>query len=300
MAARVVRTEAPAKINWTLEVLGRREDGYHEVRTVMQTVTLADTLAFREAAEVTLDVEGPHVAREDDLVLAAARAMSGLSARAAGVAARLMKRIPPGTGLGGGSSDAAATLRALDVLWKLGLPREAMLEQAARIGSDAPFFIYGGTALASGRGEQVRPLPDVSQTWLVLVVPPMRMADKTRRMYEALSNGDYTDGSRTEALARELEAMGTVTEEALFNVFDRVAFEAFKGLEAFRRAMLDAGAGGVHVAGAGPALFCLTAGEREARAICHRLIAGGRDAYAVRTMTATEATRVWRSSKPPG
>jgi 4-diphosphocytidyl-2-C-methyl-D-erythritol kinase len=300
VVAEVVRTEAPAKINWTLEVLGRRDDGYHEVRSVMQTVTLSDTLTFREAERVTLDVEGPHAAGEDDLVLAAARAMRGLAARDTGVGVRLTKRIPPGTGLGGGSSDAAATLRALAALWELDLPREAVLEQAARIGSDAPFFVYGGTAVAAGRGELVRPLPDVRQTWLVLVVPPVRMTDKTRRMYGALDSADFTDGSRTEALARALQTAGAVGEHALFNVFERAAFETFEGLDAFRRAMLDAGARGVHVAGAGPALFCLTAGEREARAISRRLIAGGCDAYAVRTMTAAEATRVWRRPEAPG
>ncbi len=103
-------------------------------------------------------------------------------------------------GLGGGSSDAAAALRGLDELWRLGRGDARLAEMGTEIGSDVAFFVHGGTALAEGRGERVTPLPDISPVWLVLLVPHFRLPAKTRRMYDALTPADFSDGSRTEAL----------------------------------------------------------------------------------------------------
>lgn len=292
----MITTVAPAKVNWTLEVLGRRPDGYHEVRTVLQTIDLHDELSFEHAPEISLQVAGRKRVSDDDLVLRAARAYAARAATGgAGVAVRMQKRVPAGAGLGGGSSDAAATLRALQALWEPGLAQEQLVEVAASLGSDVPFFLQGGTALAAGRGERVTALPDAPAAWLVLVVPAARMARKTARMYAALEARDFTDGSRSAALAEALRGGGQVEEGRLFNAFERAAFAMFPELTTLREWMLDAGARGVHLCGAGPALFALASGEPEARAVRARMNRArrGERVHVVRTVTAQEATLAW-------
>jgi 4-diphosphocytidyl-2-C-methyl-D-erythritol kinase len=287
---------APAKINWTLEVLGRPDHyrGYHEVRTVLQAIDLCDILEFGPGEGVRLEVEGPHEASEDDLVLRAAALLDGGGGRGARI--RLTKRIPVAAGLGGGSSDAAATLRGLNELWRLGLSGERLAEMAAGLGSDVPFFLAGGTALAEGRGERVTPLPDAPQAWLVLLAPPIAPADKTRRMYAALKPSEFSDGSRTAALVAAIREGRSVADGGLYNVFERAAYAAFAGLEAYREALLTAGAQRVHLAGAGPALFSVAEDEAAARAMLSRLRVGGGEgsygqAFAARTLTAAESLR---------
>jgi 4-diphosphocytidyl-2-C-methyl-D-erythritol kinase len=291
-----MRLYAPAKINWTLEVLGRPpEADYHEVRTVIQTVEPCDALDVAPADGLEMEVEGVLEPLEDDLVLRAAALLGGGGGGGASIC--LSKRIPLAAGLGGGSSDAAATLRALNELWRLGYADAQLAGMGAGIGSDVAFFVYGGTALAEGRGERVTPLPDVPPTWLVLVVPPFRLPEKTRRMYSALTLADFTDGSRTEALLRRLRQGRPIADEGLYNAFERAAYDVFEGLHAYRDALLAAGARRVHLAGSGPALFALGPEEEAARAVYDRLRppagqAAGRApvwAQVVRTLTAAEA-----------
>ena len=156
----VIRLQAPAKINLTLEVLGRRADGYHEVRTVLAAVDIADELELSEADGLALTVEPEGaVPVEDNLVLRAAALLRDAAPAGAGAAIVLHKRIPVAGGLGGGSSDAAAALLGLRRLWDLDLSDRTLAELAALLGADVPFFLRGGTALAAGRGEQLTVLP---------------------------------------------------------------------------------------------------------------------------------------------
>jgi 4-diphosphocytidyl-2-C-methyl-D-erythritol kinase len=280
-----MRAKAPAKINWTLEVLGRRPDGYHEVRTVLQTIALWDELEFSPGQGLSLRCEGPHEAREDDLVLRAARCLG----QEGGLSIVLRKRIPPGVGLGGGSSDAAATLRALRRLLSLPLSEAELLERAAGLGSDVPFFLHGGTALASGRGERVSPLPDAPRVWLVLVVPPLTLPGKTARMYGSLSPATYSDGSFTERFLERLGEQGLVDENYMHNAFEAVAYALFPDLALYRAALLRAGARRVHLAGSGPALFALATSEEEARAVHLRLELPAGQALVTHTVGRAEA-----------
>jgi 4-diphosphocytidyl-2-C-methyl-D-erythritol kinase len=282
-----MRLYAPAKINWTLEVLGRRDDGYHEVRTIIQTVEPCDALELGPADGLVLEVEGAHEPSQGDLVLRGAAVLGG--GQAGGARIRLSKRVPVAAGLGGGSSDAAAALHGLNELWRLGYGDARLAEIGAEIGSDVAFFVYGGTALAEGRGERITPLSDVPTVWLVLLMPPLRLPEKTRRMYNALTPADFTDGSGTEALLRRLRQGLPVVDEGLYNAFQRVAYEVFEGLEAYRDALLAAGARRVHLAGSGPALFALGPDEGTARAVHDRLRPPGGQALVVRTLTAAEA-----------
>jgi 4-diphosphocytidyl-2-C-methyl-D-erythritol kinase len=290
----VIHTVAPAKINWTLEVLGKRDDGYHEVRTVLQTIELHDELSFEAAEDFDYEVKGPYQPTQDDTVLRAA-SLFAVEHEVGGVHIRLDKRVPVASGLGGGSSDAAATLRAMIRLSGAGLSDDQLAAFAGAIGSDVAFFVRGGTALGEGRGEQIRPLPDAREAWLVLVVPAIAMENKTRTMYGALTPGDFWDGSRTAALAARIESGEPIEDSMLCNAFERAAYEKFDGLAGFRDWMLEAGARSVHLSGAGPALFALASGEPEARAIRGRMNRArrGERVYVVRTIPASEATLLW-------
>jgi 4-diphosphocytidyl-2-C-methyl-D-erythritol kinase len=288
----VIHTVAPAKINWTLEVLGKRDDGYHEVRTVLQTIELHDELSFEAGEEFDYQVKGQYQPDEHDLVLRAASLLA-VEHGVSGVSVTLDKKIPVASGLGGGSSDAAAALRAMARLF--GARDELVRALAEGIGSDVAFFLQGGTALGEGRGEQITPLPDAREAWLVLVVPALRLENKTAAMYSALQPGDFSDGSRTAALVEHIKAGGVIEDGMLYNVFERAAYEMFDGLGGFRDWMLEAGARSVHLSGAGPALFAVASGEPEARAIRARMNRArrGERVYVVRTVPASEATLVW-------
>ncbi len=282
-----MRLRASAKINWTLEVLGRRGDGYHEVRTIVQTVEPCDTLEVTPGDRLELEGEGAHQPSQDDLILRAA-ALLGRGGEA-GAHIRLSKRVPVAAGLGGGSSDAAAALRGLNELWRLDCDDARLAGMGAEIGSDVAFFISGGTALAEGRGERVTPLPDIPSVWLVLLVPPLSLPDKTKRMYAALTPADFTDGARTDDLLRRRHRGLPIADSDLYNAFQRVAYAVFEELSVYRDALMAAGARRVHLAGSGPTLFALGPDEAAARAMHERLHLPAAQALVVRTLTAAEA-----------
>ena len=258
-----VSLAAPAKINLTLEVLRRRDDGYHEVRSVMQTVELADRVILTPADSLSLTLSGDAQALageppETNLAWRAAELLRDARHVRAGAAIEIEKRIPVAAGLGGGSSDAAATLRGLRELWELDVSDDELRALGAQAGSDVPFFIEGGAALVSGRGEQVAPLPEPPAFGIVLAWPERAPAsEKTARMYAALGAGRYGDGSRSEALAARLRAGEPVRDGDLENVFEAVLgdVDAEAG-EAFARAG-GLGFGRPHLCGAGPAFFIL-------------------------------------------
>jgi 4-diphosphocytidyl-2-C-methyl-D-erythritol kinase len=183
----------------------------------------------------------------------------------------------------------------LDHAHNLGLREDTLTEVAAGLGSDVPFFLRGGTALGEGHGERITPLPDAPPAWIILVVPPFSLPEKTRRMYAALIPDDFTDGARTQALADHLLAGGAVEDAFICNAFERAAYEAFPGLAGYREWILEAGVRSVHLAGAGPALFALASGEPEARAVRARMNRArrGERVHVLRTVTSAEATLMW-------
>jgi len=198
----MVHVKAHAKINLSLEVLGRRSDGFHELVSVMQEVSLADDLDIEPASEINFACHTECGPLEDNLVVRAARLLQTDGQSQGGAAIQLVKKIPVGAGLGGGSSDAAATLIALNSLWSLNLSYASLSALAARLGSDVPFFLTGGTALIEGRGERVTALPDPPGVWYVLVNPGIHVS--TARVFAALETSEWCTGEHTRLMAHSL------------------------------------------------------------------------------------------------
>ena len=246
---------AYAKVNLTLEVLGRRPDGYHEIVSVMQTVDLHDVLELTPADGVTLECDRPGLGTPDNLALRAAAALRTVSGVRDGVHIELRKAIPVAAGLGGGSSDAAAALLGLSRLWGLGMSVGDLTPLAASLGSDVPFFLRGGTAMVQGRGERVRPLPGINLQWLLIVTPAMEVPNKTASLYSALPPSSYTAGHLTRKLEARIRGGGDVPPQLLFNTFDDVAEEAYPGIREYLDTLYALGAREVHLTGSGPSLF---------------------------------------------
>jgi len=294
-----LKVHAYAKVNLTLEVLGRRTDGYHEVRTVLQTIDLADTLHVTPGDRISLRCSDSELDGPDNLACRAAEALRQETGESRGADIRLEKRIPVGMGLGGGSADAAATLVALSRMWGLGWDNGHLLDIASTLGADIPFLLTGGTALGTGRGDQVEALPPLPPRWMVLACQPdpypgnqRNPAPKTARLYSMITRCDYTDGNRTAALVASLRAGGD-TEALLYNAFERVAPVAFDGLTEAWTALREAavpyagkqsGPGGPHLSGTGPAIYTFVPSKPEGEDVVSTLKSKGVKAYLVSTI----------------
>lgn len=280
---------APAKVNLTLEVLAKRRDGFHEIRSVVQTIDLCDRLHFQPGDRVEFRCSEPNWVSGESLMSRAADLLCQRAGCSKGAIVTLKKRIPLISGLGGDSSNAAATLRGLNQLWGMGLSQRELLGLAEELGFDVPFFFYGGTALLEGRGEVVTPLEPFPHMWLVLVLPPVpRMPGKTGRLYGCISAEHYTDGEATKRLVSQLSKGGGVVSAMLFNVFDQVARDYFDGLSVYRDQFLKSGAQEIHLAGSGPVLFTLTGDETRAERIYGDLKRQKLESYLTHTLAAME------------
>ncbi len=280
----MLECRAYAKINLSLEVLGRRRDGYHDVLTILQTIDLYDTLTFEPAPELTLTCNVAALESEQNLILRAAGLLQRATGRKEGARIHLEKGIPIAAGLGGGSSDAATTLVALSQVWGLHMTEANLQNLAAVLGSDVPFFLVGGTALAAGRGERLTPLPALPEHWIVLVRPRLEIPDKTGLMYANLTRREYTSGSVTQHMARAIQEGRTLEPGLIFNAFEWVAFRLFELVDHTRQQVVDAGADHVRLCGSGPSLFALYTQEAPARDLCERLQAEGLEVYLTRTV----------------
>jgi len=279
---------APAKLNLTLDVLGRREDGYHEMNMVMQSVSLAD--------ELTLTVEpGEGVALSTNLGflpldgrnLAAAAALRLREATGADwgrLTIELTKRVPVCAGLAGGSSDAAAVLRGLNQLCGLGLRPEELAEIGERVGSDVPYCVLGGTALARGRGEVITPLPALPACWAVLAKPgfPVPTPELFARLDEKRTRCHPDTAGVLKAL-EEKDLPGVARR--MFNIFEEVLPPRRRSrVEELKGELLRCGALGASMSGTGPTVFGLFAGEAEARAAEEALKGLCREVFLARTL----------------
>jgi len=276
--------KAPAKINLTLEVLGERPDGFHEIRSVIQTINLYDSLRFRSNRGLRFSCDNPDFIMEESLVSRAAAMLQEAGGSSKGATIDIKKRIPLVAGLGGDSSDAAAVLSQLNKLWKLRLSPFELVELASKLGSDVPFFIYGGTVLVEGRGEKLKALPPLPKRWVVLLVPPFsRVKGKTTKLYASLKPSHYTGGQITEKLVKALNDRRGLKPLMLFNTFENVAFELFPKLKLYRDHFIKLGAYNVHLAGSGPALFAMLDDKMQAENLYARCEQQGLDCYLAET-----------------
>ncbi len=276
-----MKLKAFAKINLTLEVLGRRADGYHDIATVLQTIDLADEISVEAADEVTVLYDPPLIPAEDDLVARAARLLGEQTGHQGGARIEVRKTIPVAAGLGGGSSDAGATLHALNQLWGLGLDLPTLASMGAALGSDIPFFVYGGTAQAEGRGERVTPLPDLRPTRFILFRPALTIPDKTRMLYGLMKPPLFTNGSVTSRVAETVRSGSPLRDRDLFNAFHRVAGDAFDDMPSYEARAVAAAERPVHLCGSGPCVFGLAASDEDGRRAVERAAAQGLDASVV-------------------
>ncbi len=250
---RTARVRACAKLNLGLRVLYKRPDGYHELRTVFQTISLADRLeiSFSPARSTRIEMLGtPDI--PDNLAERAARLLLEAAAKHGHVRLQLTKNIPSGAGLGGGSSDAAAVLLALPVLSGIRLPMEHLTALATQLGSDVPFFLYGGTALGLGRGEELYPLPDQPAEQALLIAPAVHSstADAYRDLSATLKNVPLQ--AKLDSFQRG--AWGD-SKSSLINDFEAVVLARYPELAGIRERLRRAGASRVSMTGSGSAIF---------------------------------------------
>lgn len=266
---------APAKINLTLEILGKRKDGYHEIRSVMQTVDLCDMLTFWDNDWIHIIPEYGSLPGQDplmeadrynymekNLVYRAALSLKEKTGYKGGALIQLKKNIPSSAGLGGGSSDAAAALKGLNRLWKLGLTNSELIDIGSKIGSDIAFFIHGGTCLIEGRGEIVKPIDPLPPRWVLIILIPLKMAQKTKKLYSYIDSSYYSEGKKTSLLCHLIDTRRKngysseyIIDDYIFNVFEKVYNNGYEEFRAWKEHVGGLKIEDLNLAGSGPAVF---------------------------------------------
>lgn len=249
-------SKSPAKINLVLEIMGKRSDGYHEIRTIYQSINFFDTLTFENlkkdieiysnSSEISLD--------EKNLAFKGARILKEFAKVKKGIKITIKKKIPIMGGLGGGSSNGAVTIFALNKIWGLNLSHSTLLFLSSKLGSDAPFFLMGGTALGVGRGEEVYPLKDIPKRKLILFFPKDKV--DTSIAYKKIDRvlTENKSSFKISEVAFKLEA-GFLRSEDLFNRFEEVVFEDSEKIKTLRDKVKMISGKRVHLSGSGSTLF---------------------------------------------
>jgi 4-diphosphocytidyl-2-C-methyl-D-erythritol kinase len=270
--------KAPAKINWFLKVLGLRDDGFHEIRSLIQKVTLYDRLTFKPADTLSIATD-TQIPLEDNLIYKAAVLLQKKCGIDAGAVIGLDKNIPMGAGLGGGSSDAAAALLGLNELWALGLATEELLSLAEQLGSDVPFFLYGPISFISGRGENITPRNALKTTSILLVKPSFDISTAwAYKKFSHMRSVDISDAGETssaiyydndleltkkagkvnniEHFIRNIERAepGDITDDA-YNDLEFVVIERFPVIAEIKERLREQGAGFALMSGSGSTVF---------------------------------------------
>lgn len=259
-----MRFLSPAKVNLRLEILGKRPDGYHEIRSLMLRISLFDELEILPAGEeIRLTAEGEEVPQgPENLACRAALLLTRAAGIRAGLEIRLKKRIPVAAGLGGGSSNAAAVLAGVNELLQLGWPRERLLDLGARIGADVPFFLDASPAIARGIGEKLTAVEMPFPLWFLLLVPPLRIS--TAWAYAAF-DGLPEEAREADRLGARLASSGDLLP-LLKNDLERVALPRYPELKGMKEELARRGACGALMSGSGPVVFGLFTQESAAEA----------------------------------
>jgi 4-diphosphocytidyl-2-C-methyl-D-erythritol kinase len=262
---RRARVRALAKINLDLRVLGKRSDGYHELRTVFQTISLADTLeiAYQPGRRTSIEVDDP-LEIPGNLVLKAAEVAMAEMGAGGQLTINLRKRIPIGAGLGGGSSDAAAVLLTLPVLVAREIPLPRLLDIGVKLGSDVPFFLLGGAAVGIGRGAELFPLPDTTPGTTGLLVAPELLVS-TAEAYRRLSPRLTIKSQENKIVSFQSFVWDRGVPENACNDFEEIVFEQHRRLARLKKQLSNAGAQPALMTGSGSAIFGLFSDRDAAR-----------------------------------
>jgi len=259
---------APAKINVRLEIIGKREDGFHEIRSIMGAVGLYDTISLsKTSAGITLTSNSREMPLDNkNLAFRAASVLMETANVSAGVRIHLEKHIPIAAGLGGGSSDAAATMKGMNELYGLKFSPSQLVELGVKIGADVPFFFSKGPALATGIGEKLFPIELSPPFWVLLVTPPIPVST-------AWAYGQFKSQPQDNAFTFSAKIdLFKVGKEILYNDFERVVIPHFPEIAKIKKALENLGAWGVLMSGSGPTVFGLFFDEAEARSAEIKLI----------------------------
>ncbi|HEY0459083.1 MAG TPA: 4-(cytidine 5'-diphospho)-2-C-methyl-D-erythritol kinase [Pyrinomonadaceae bacterium] len=247
-----------AKINWLLRILGKREDGFHELCTIFQTVSLFDEITFEPGESVTLNCADEMIpSDESNLIVQAALLLQKEFDVKAGAKIHLEKRIPAPGGLGGGSSNAAIALVGLATLWDLEIGFEKLVEIGARLGSDVPFFLYGGTALGTGRGEEIFPLQDLDEKLLLIATPPVNVS--TADAFARTGAPRLTNETSKSILkiCQNEAARFNPRQRELSNDFEESIFGTDPEIARVKERLLSLGAKQAILSGSGASVFAL-------------------------------------------
>lgn len=258
---------AKAKVNLTLDILGKRDDGYHEVEMIMQSIDLADIVTLEDAENIIVETDLAELADDrTNLAYRAAELLRDTYGKGRGAHIRIEKKIPLAAGLAGGSSDAAAVLLGLNELWKLGLDIDKLTALGARLGSDVPFCMIGGTMLAKGRGEVLARVPSLGEYPLVLVKPPLGVS--TAAAYGGYRAENVETHPTADRMIRAIES-GNITRvyEAMGNVLETVTIPLRPEIDEIKRALVEAGADKAMMSGSGPTVFAFAKSAQDAKRI---------------------------------
>lgn len=281
----VLFEKAPAKINLSLDVLGKRDDGYHEVEMIMTTIDLSDRIELYPLKNdnIIVSLESRYVPNDErNLAFKAASAFKSMYNITDGVHIKIEKNIPVSAGLGGGSSDAAAVLRGLNRLWALNLPVEELAALGATIGSDVPFCVYNTTALAKGRGERIKRLPAPPSCWVILAKPDIGVS--TRTIFQRLNTTTISHPNTNEMITA-LEAKSfTGMCNNMGNVLESVTLNLHPQVQQIKEMMQRAGAGGVLMSGSGPTIYGLVEQQGKAQRVYNGLRGFCQEVYIVRML----------------
>ncbi|PFB80602.1 4-(cytidine 5'-diphospho)-2-C-methyl-D-erythritol kinase [Bacillus anthracis] len=277
--------KAPAKINLSLDVLGKRQDGYHEVKMIMTTIDLADRLELMELAEDRIEILSHNRYVPDDqrnLAYQAARLLKEKFNVKKGVSITIEKTIPVAAGLAGGSSDAAATLRGLNKLWNLGLTIDQLAELGAEIGSDVSFCVYGGTAIATGRGEKIEHIKTPPSCWVILAKPHIGVSTADVYGNLKLNRVTHPDVDKMVDVINAGDYKGIC--DTVGNVLEDVTFAMHPEVARIKAQMKRFGADAVLMSGSGPTVFGLVHHDSRMHRIYNGLKGFCEQVYAVRLL----------------
>lgn len=275
---------AYAKINLTLDVLGRRRDGYHEVDMVMQTIDLSDLVWMEDVpgGSIVLESNVSHIPRDNrNLAYAAAERLMKHTGHHVGLRIRIDKQIPVAAGLAGGSADAAAVLRGLNRLWSLGLSTTELATIGAEIGSDVPFCVHLGCAVARGRGEKIERIQHNFRPWVLLIKPTVFVS--TADIYRGLTKDEYASTPRS---ARMVEALlaGSMEDVQRFitNDLRAVTYRTYPEVAKLAQRVHHVTGAEVYMSGSGPTLFCLAPNQNVGQRMVNALRGFTKEVYLCR------------------